>query len=82
MTTKKGHTLDGLKNMKVSDKSVEVTTKMSRDKNDAGLINNLNSNERTYTTLIYLLQDYRRNLSQNIVKQKKTLQKDLNFVRV
>ena len=70
------------KDMKVSDTLVEVTTKVSRDENDAGLINNLNSNERTYTTLIYLLQDYRRNLSQNTKKQKKALQKDLNFVRV
>ena len=68
--------------MKVSDTLVEVTTKMSRDENDAGLINNLNSNERTCTILIYLLQDYRRNLSQNTQKHKKTLQKDLSFVRV
>ncbi len=68
--------------MKVSDKSVEVTTKMSRDENVAGLINNLNSNERTYGTLIYYLQGYRRNLSQNTMKPKKTLQKDLNFVRM
>ena len=71
-----------LKDMKVSDTLVEVTTTVSRDENDAGLINNLNSNERTYTILIYLLQDYRRNLSQNTKKHKKTLQKDLNFVRV
>jgi hypothetical protein len=68
--------------MIVSDKSVEVTTKMSRDENVAGLINNLNSNEPNYTTIIYYLQDYRRNLSQNTKKHKKTLQKDLNFVRV
>ncbi len=66
--------------MKVSDKSVEVTTKMSRD--GGWSHNNLNSNERTCTTLIYYLQDYRRNLSQNTMKPKKTLQKDLNFVRV
>ncbi len=68
--------------MKVSDTSVEVTTKVSRDENVAGLINDLNSNERTCTTLIYHLQDNRRNLSQNTLKHKKNLQKDSNFVRV
>ena len=71
-----------LKNMKVSDTSEEVTAKMSRFENVAGLINNLNSNERTYATLIHLLQDYRRNLSQNTKKHKKTLQKASDFVRV
>jgi len=55
LKTKTGHTIDGLKNTKVSDTLVEIIMKMYRDENVDGLIKNLNSNETNlYNSILYM----------------------------
>jgi len=55
LKTKTGHTIDGLKNTKVSDTLVEIIMKMYRDENVDSLIKNLNSNEtHLYNSILYM----------------------------
>ena len=55
LKTKTGHTIDGLKNTKVSDTLVEIIMRMYRDENVDGLIKNLNSNETNlYNSILYM----------------------------
>lgn len=55
LKTKTGHTIDGLKNTKVSDTFVEIIMRMYRDENVDGLIKNLNSNETNlYNSVLYM----------------------------
>ena len=55
LKTKAGHTIDGLKNTKVSDTLVEIIMKMYREENVDSLIKNLNSNEtHLYNSILYM----------------------------
>jgi len=55
LKTKTGHTIDGLKNTKISDTLVEIIMRMYRDENVDGLIKNLNSTETNlYNSILYM----------------------------
>ncbi len=68
LKTKPGHTIDGFKNMKVSDTLVEIIMKMYRDESVDGLNQNLDSNKTTLYNSIYRWRDYIRNCNQSIMK--------------
>lgn len=55
LKTKTGHTIDGMKNTKVSDTFVEIIMKMYRDENVDNLIKHLKSNETNlYNSILYM----------------------------